>query len=184
MIEQNLKLKAGVRPLLPDPSRYRRLVGRLLYLTITRPYIIYFVNVLNQFMSQPPESHRKAALRVVHYIKSSSRTNILLSSTNLLKLHAYCDSDWPSCPMTIWSITCYCIFLGNFSISWTSKEGLSDDCCIWVSICGIYNMWNHIGELSTCWSMCSILHCDFIPCQSGGHSHCFEPRLPWANNAH
>ena len=52
-MEQNLKLSKFYRELLPDPGVYRRLVGRLLYLTITRPNIAYSVYKLSQFMTKP-----------------------------------------------------------------------------------------------------------------------------------
>ena len=47
---QNLKLSKYHREMLPDPGVYRRLVGRLLYLTITRPDITYSVHKLSQFV--------------------------------------------------------------------------------------------------------------------------------------
>lgn len=49
-------------PLLNDPSSYRRLVGKLLYLTVTRPDICYAVQVLSPFMQVPKASHMEAAL--------------------------------------------------------------------------------------------------------------------------
>ena len=39
--------------LFKDPERYRRLVGKLNYFTVTRPYIAYLVSVLSQYMSSP-----------------------------------------------------------------------------------------------------------------------------------
>ncbi|XP_019259863.1 PREDICTED: uncharacterized protein LOC109237924 [Nicotiana attenuata] len=51
--------------MLPDLEPYQRLVGRLLYLTITSPDIAYVVQVLSQFMHKPKRSHMDAALRVI-----------------------------------------------------------------------------------------------------------------------
>ena len=52
-MDQNLKLSKHERPLLPDPSIYKRLIGRLMYLTMTRPDIIFSVHKLSQFMESP-----------------------------------------------------------------------------------------------------------------------------------
>uniref|UniRef100_A0A0V0IWV1 Putative ovule protein n=1 Tax=Solanum chacoense TaxID=4108 RepID=A0A0V0IWV1_SOLCH len=67
-------------PILKDITGYQRLVGRLLYLTITRPDISFAAQVLSQFMQHPKRSHWEAALRVVRYIKSCPGQGMLLSS--------------------------------------------------------------------------------------------------------
>nr|XP_016439408.1 PREDICTED: uncharacterized mitochondrial protein AtMg00810-like [Nicotiana tabacum] len=54
---------------LKDASVYQRLVGKLLYLTMTRPDISYVVQTLSQFMHAPKQSHLVAATRVVRYIR-------------------------------------------------------------------------------------------------------------------
>nr|KYP64905.1 Retrovirus-related Pol polyprotein from transposon TNT 1-94 [Cajanus cajan] len=53
-----------------DPERYRRLVGRLIYLSVTRPELSYCVHTLAQFMQHPRQEHWDAALRVVRYLKA------------------------------------------------------------------------------------------------------------------
>jgi hypothetical protein len=108
--------------LLKDPAAYRRLVGRLIYLTITRPDITYSVHVLSRFMHEPRVHHMVAALRVVRYLKSCPGQGLLLHTGNDLSLRAFCDSDWAGCPITRRSTTGYCVFLGKSLISWRTKR--------------------------------------------------------------
>lgn len=68
-MEQNLALTSTDGALLNDPTKYRRLVGRLIYLTVTRPDIVYPVRTLSQFMHEPRKPHWDAAMRILRYIK-------------------------------------------------------------------------------------------------------------------
>ncbi|XP_040374694.1 uncharacterized protein LOC112199378 [Rosa chinensis] len=121
-MEQNLKLTPTNGEILKDPTRYRRLIGKLIYLTVTRPDIVYSVRILSQFMNQPRKPHMEAAMRVLHFIKGNPGRGIFFPSENDLALKAYCDSDWASCPTTRKSTTGYSVFLGNSLISWKSKK--------------------------------------------------------------
>ena len=60
-MEQNLKLNKVEQEPLTDAIRYRRLVGRLLYLTVTRPNITYSVQILSQFLDKPRQPQYIAA---------------------------------------------------------------------------------------------------------------------------
>jgi len=106
-----------------DVTAYQRLIGKLLYLTITRPDICFSVQVLSQFIQHPKVSHWEAALRVVRYVKRSPGLGIMLKrGTGVTKLTGYCDSDWASCPNTRRSVTGYMVKLGDSLISWKSKK--------------------------------------------------------------
>ncbi|XP_058004038.1 uncharacterized mitochondrial protein AtMg00810-like [Hevea brasiliensis] len=121
-MEQNCKLDLDDNEKLHDATKYRRLVGRLIYLTVTRPDIVYSVRVLSQFMHEPCKSHWNAAIRVLKYVKGNPGQGLFLPSNNNLQLKAFCDSDWGGCRTTRRSVSGYCIFLGPSLISWKSKK--------------------------------------------------------------
>ncbi|KAK3018899.1 hypothetical protein RJ639_005104 [Escallonia herrerae] len=121
-MEQNHSLALTGGPLLSDLGPYRRLIGRLIYLTITRPDICYAVHVLSQFMQSPRSQHWDAALWVLRYLKAAPAQGLFLLADSPLQIYAFCDSDWASCPLTRHSVTEYFISLGNSPISWRTKK--------------------------------------------------------------
>ena len=127
-MEQHLRLRPKDGTLLPDPTIYRRLVGRLLYLTITRPNIQYAVNTLSQFMQSPYSSHLDAANRVLCYLKGSVGKGLFLSASSSLTLVGYVDSDWVGCPTTRRSTIGYFTMLGSSPISWKTKKQPTVSC--------------------------------------------------------
>ena len=120
-MEQNIKL-SDLGELLKDPSQYRQLVGRLIYLTITRPDIPYSVHMLSRFMHAPRKPHMEATLRVLRYLKSSPGQGLFFPSHNDLSLRAFSDSDWAGCPISHRSTPGYYVFLGSSLISWPTKR--------------------------------------------------------------
>ncbi|KAF5464206.1 hypothetical protein F2P56_014300 [Juglans regia] len=121
-MDQNLKLNKDFGLEFQDRSSYHRLVGRLLYLTITRLDLSFAVHTLSQFMSRPITTHMAAAHKVLRYQKAAPGQGLLLAAHSSLQLVAYCDFDWASCPDTRRSVTGYCIHLGNSLVSWKSKK--------------------------------------------------------------
>ncbi|XP_039066361.1 uncharacterized mitochondrial protein AtMg00240-like [Hibiscus syriacus] len=120
-LEQNKRL-ALEHELLKDKTSYQRFIGKLIYLTNTRPNIAYSVQLLSQFMQKPRKLHLDTALRVVRYIKSSPGQGVLLSTESQCQLQAFCDLDWATCAMTRRSVTSFCVKLGYSLLSWKSKK--------------------------------------------------------------
>nr|GFB30224.1 putative RNA-directed DNA polymerase [Tanacetum cinerariifolium] len=79
---------------LADRNRYQRLVGKLIYLSHTRPDIAYAVGVVSQFMHQPQVAHMNVVLRIVRYLKGSAGHGVLFRSNGHLNIQMYTDADW------------------------------------------------------------------------------------------
>ncbi|XP_039165828.1 uncharacterized protein LOC108958244 [Eucalyptus grandis] len=107
---------------LEDPSSYQRLVGKLIYLIMTRPDISYAVQTLSQFMHSPKQSHLNAAFKVMKYLKKCPGLGILLSRRCNMEMTTYCDVDYTTCPMSRRSVTGYCIKLRDSLLSWKTKK--------------------------------------------------------------
>lgn len=97
-------------------------MGRLLYLTHTRPDISFYVQHLSKFISKPLTHHFNAATTIHRYLKSSPGKDISYSIITPIKLHGYADSDLARCPDSKKSITSYRVFLGPSLISWKYKK--------------------------------------------------------------
>lgn len=121
-MDSQLKLTHDKGVPMPDPSKYQKLIGKLIYLTITRPDVSFTVQLLSQFMHKLTSVHMQAGKRLLRYLAGTTKQGILLASKSAAQLTAYCDSDWASCPNTRRSTTGYCIFLGSSPISWKAKK--------------------------------------------------------------
>lgn len=120
--EENHCLCSDQGEFLNDPGMYRRLVGRLIYLTITRPDLAYAVGVFSQFMHSPPIPNLEAVHRILRYLKSSPGEGIGYASNRHLLVSAYEDADWAGSPTDRRSTTGYCTFLGGNLVTCKSKK--------------------------------------------------------------
>ncbi|XP_019460001.1 PREDICTED: uncharacterized protein LOC109359761 [Lupinus angustifolius] len=108
---------------LSDPSLYRRLMGKLLYLIHTRPDLNFAVGHLSQFMSCPTNDHLDGAKRILRYLKGTISTGIFFSFAGTdFNIKDYTNTDWGGCPDTRRSVSGYCFYIGNALISWKSKK--------------------------------------------------------------
>ena len=121
-MDPNVKLIPRQREPLGDPWRYRRLVGKLNYLTITHPYISFLVSVVSQFLQSPCDSHWDAVIRILWYIKSTLGQVVLYENRGHTQVVGYIDADWVGSPTDRRSTSGYCVFIGGNLISWKSKK--------------------------------------------------------------
>lgn len=84
-MEQNVHLSASSGTPLLDPTPYRRLIGKLMYLTITRPDLSYSIHILSQFLDRPSDLHFAAAHKVLRYVRAAL-DRVCFSLAHLLSL--------------------------------------------------------------------------------------------------
>ncbi|XP_073109385.1 uncharacterized protein [Elaeis guineensis] len=105
-----------------DRERYQRLVGRLIYLSHTRPDIAYAVSVISQYMHDPRESHMERAFRVLRYLKGCPGHGLLFSQHNTFLVEGFTDADWAGSLDDRQSTSGYCTYVGDNLVTWRSKK--------------------------------------------------------------
>ncbi|KAK6131602.1 hypothetical protein DH2020_034616 [Rehmannia glutinosa] len=105
-----------------DQTRYRALIGSLLYLTASRPDITFAVGICARFQSAPKESHMTAAKRILRYLKGCQEVGLWYPKECGFKLIGYSDSDYAGCRVDRKSTSRTCQMLGNRLVSWFSKK--------------------------------------------------------------
>ena len=93
LLAQNEKILKNDGEKLEEPSAYRRLVGNLLYLTATKPDLMFLVGLLSRFMSSPSNVHMGVAKRVLKYVRGTTNLGIWYLKIGGVKLDGYADSD-------------------------------------------------------------------------------------------
>eukprot|EP00253_Pinus_taeda_P006314 PITA_06314 len=105
-----------------DPRLYKSIVGSLMYLTATRPDIMFVVSLISRFMERPKEAHWQAAKRILRYVKGTKRFDILYNVLEHSDLVGYTDSDWAGSVDDRKSTSSYVFHMDSGAISWASKK--------------------------------------------------------------
>ena len=105
-----------------DPERYRRLVGKLNYLTVTRPDIAHPVSVVSQYMSSLIVDNWAAVQHILCYLKGASGRGILYSNHRHNRIECFTDAHWAGSEEDRRSKFGYCVFVGGNLVSWKSKK--------------------------------------------------------------
>jgi len=105
-----------------DEGYYRSLIGCLMYLTTTRPDILFVVSLLSRFMHCASEMHLIATKRILRYIKGTVDFGIKFEKCQEFKSYGFSDSDWAGSIDDMKSTSGYCFTLGSGMFLWCTKK--------------------------------------------------------------
>lgn len=105
-----------------DKDRYQRLVGKLIYLTHTRPDIGFAVSMASRSMSNPTEMDMRNVNRILQYLKGTPGRGLYFQKSSNRGIEVYTDSDWAGSLSDRRSTTGYCTFVWGNMVTWRSKK--------------------------------------------------------------
>nr|GEX85707.1 hypothetical protein [Tanacetum cinerariifolium] len=105
-----------------DVHTYRSMIGSLMYLTSSRPYIVFAVCVCARFQVTPKASHLHAVKKIFRYLKGKPHLGLWYPKVSPFDLVAYSNSDYAGASLDKKSTTEGCQFLGCRLISWKCKK--------------------------------------------------------------
>jgi len=92
-LNQNGKLSADASEVLENATMYRKIVGSLIYMTITRPDLNYTVGLESQFMQVPQKPHLDGVRHTLRYVSATTDYGLFYEASTELHVHGYIDAD-------------------------------------------------------------------------------------------
>ncbi|GJR39374.1 putative ribonuclease H-like domain-containing protein [Tanacetum coccineum] len=105
-----------------DVHIYRSMIGSLMYLTASRPDIMFVICAYARFQVTQKASHLNAVKRIFRYLKHQPKLGLWYPRDSPFELEAYSDSDYGGASLDRKSTTCGCQYLGRRLISWQCKK--------------------------------------------------------------
>ncbi|XP_061360745.1 secreted RxLR effector protein 161-like [Gastrolobium bilobum] len=121
-VECGLKLHKDHGGKKVDSTFYKQIVGNLMYLTATRPDIMYSVSLISRYMENPTEIHLLAAKRILRYLQGTRTFGIFYKKGVKSDLVGFTDSDYAGDQDDRKSTSGYVFMIGTGAISWASKK--------------------------------------------------------------
>ena len=98
------------------------MIRSLLYLTASRPDILFNVYVCARFQSEPKESHLTAVKRIIRYVRGTLSFGSWYTYDTNSNIIGYCDANWAGCSDDRKSTYSCCFYVGNNLVGWFSKK--------------------------------------------------------------
>ena len=121
-MESNYKARLMTNSPPIDKGRYQRLVGKLIYLSQTRPDICFSVSVVSQYMTNPNEEHLEVVYRILRYLKMTPGKGLYFRKGTNKGIEVYSDADWARSVQDRRSTTGYCTYVWGNLVTWNNKK--------------------------------------------------------------
>lgn len=105
-----------------DETFFKQIVGSLMYLTATRPDLMFIVSLISRFMASPTELHFQAAKRTLRYLRGTMNYGILYKKGEVGNLLAFTDSDYAGDVEDRKSTSGYVFMMNGGAVAWSSKK--------------------------------------------------------------
>ncbi|GJV98565.1 retrovirus-related pol polyprotein from transposon TNT 1-94 [Tanacetum coccineum] len=119
-IKDKLDLDQNGSPV--DATKYRSMIGALMYLTSSRPDIVHATCLCARYQAKPTEKHLKEVKRIFRYLRGTVNTGLWYSKDSGFELTGFSDADYAGCKDTFKSTSGGAQFLGEKLVSWSSKK--------------------------------------------------------------
>jgi transposase InsO family protein len=119
---EKLKLVPDMQAPAADSSLYQRMVGKLIFLTHTRPDIAYAVSVISRFMAHPQLPHAQAVKHLYRYLQGTTDLALAYRKGEENDLLGFTDADWAADAHDRKSTTGFVFFLGSTPVTWNSRK--------------------------------------------------------------
>nr|GEY92325.1 copia protein [Tanacetum cinerariifolium] len=107
---------------LVDATKYRSMIGALMYLTSSRPDIVHATCLCARYQAKPTEKHLKEVKRIFRYLQGTVNTGLWYTKDSGFKLTGFSDADYAGCKESFKSTSGGAQFLGEKLVSWSSKK--------------------------------------------------------------
>ncbi|GJV41579.1 retrovirus-related pol polyprotein from transposon TNT 1-94 [Tanacetum coccineum] len=105
-----------------DQTRFHSMVDSLMYLTASRPDLVFAVCMCARYQAKPTKKHLEALKRVFQYLRGTIKWGLWYPKDTIMALTAYADADHVGCQDTRRSTSGSAQFLGDKLVSWSSKK--------------------------------------------------------------
>nr|GEZ71569.1 retrovirus-related Pol polyprotein from transposon TNT 1-94 [Tanacetum cinerariifolium] len=105
-----------------DATKYRSMIGALMYLTSSRSDIVHATCLCARYQAKPTEKHLKEVKMISHYLRGTVNTGLWHTKDSDFELTGFSDADCAGCKDTFKSTFGGAQFLGEKLVSWSSKK--------------------------------------------------------------